>query len=173
MGYSTLQSVHLAGERCDPESVDWMNIGFGDKILVNDNYWQTETGYPICSNIIKIHTFPTLPGSTTKPFIPQNLVIYDLDNQKEINEKYHLGFVYIKLLLAPSFMITLWNHDQYFVDKYITKNNEYYITGDAGYFDGNGYFHIMTRLDDIINVAGHRLSSGRMEEVLLKVKGVS
>lgn len=170
---SSLISVVLAGERCDPESVVWMKNAFGEKVLINDNYWQTETGYPLCCNNLGIYSFPVLPGSTNRAFIGQNIVIYDLDNKKEITESYKLGYVYVKLPLAPGFMTTLWNNDQFFVDKYITKGNQYYITGDAGYIDENKYFHIMTRLDDIINVAGHRLSTGRMEEVLLKVEGVS
>lgn len=170
---SSLKSIHLAGERCDPESIVWLQKGTLNKVLINDNYWQTETGYAICSNNINIHTFPTHTGSTTKPMIGQNLIIYDLDRKKEINESYKLGLVYIKLPAAPSFMLSLWNNDLFFKDKYISRDNEYYITGDAGYFDKNGYFHIMTRLDDIINVAGHRLSTGRIEEVLLKVDGVS
>jgi len=169
---SSLISVVLAGERCDPESVKWMKSALGEKVLINDNYWQTETGYPLCCNNIGIYSFPVLAGSTNRAFIGQDIVIYDLDNRKEINESYKLGYVYVRLPLSPGFMLTLWNNDQFFIDKYITKGNKYYITGDAGYIDENKYFHIMTRLDDIINVAGHRLSTGRMEEVLLKVDGV-
>lgn len=140
--------------------------------MINDNYWQTETGYGICCNNIKIHKFPTFPGSTTKPLPGNDLIIYDYDTKREIHEKNVLGKVYAKLPMTPAFMLTLWNNDDYFKSKYISCDNKYYITGDAGYFDSNGYFHILTRLDDVINVAGHRLSTGRMEEVLIKVNGV-
>ena len=170
---STLKSIHMAGERCDPETVTWLHAGLGkDNVLINDNWWQTETGWSICSNNVRIHQFPVLPGSTTKPLPGFNVVIYDHDRKEEIHEKNKLGLVYIKLPMPPSFMLTLWKNDKFFKNKYISKDNKYYITGDAGYFDSNNYFHIMTRMDDIINVAGHRLSTGRMEEVLIKVNEV-
>lgn len=167
----SLTNVTLAGERVDPVTVNWLQKNLPN-CLINDNYWQTETGYGICCNNIKIHKFPTFPGSTTKPLPGNDLIIYDYDTKREIHEKNVLGKVYAKLPMTPAFMLTLWNNDDYFKSKYISCDNKYYITGDAGYFDSNGYFHILTRLDDVINVAGHRLSTGRMEEVLIKVNGV-
>lgn len=169
---SSLKSITMAGERCDPNTISWLQKAFGSTCLINDNYWQTETGYGICANNIRIHTFPVFPGSTTKPLPGNDMIIYDYDTKKEIHEKNHLGSVYAKLPLSPAFMLTLWKNEEFFKKKYISKDNQYYITGDAGYFDSNGYFHILTRLDDVINVAGHRLSTGRIEEVLIKVEGV-
>jgi propionyl-CoA synthetase len=169
---SSLKSVHMAGERCDPQTLTWIQNGLTDKVLINDNWWQTETGWSICSNNIRIHTFPTLPGSTCRPLPGFDIVIYDNDILQEKKEKNSLGLVYIRLPMPPSFMLTLWKNDEAFKAKYISKDNKYYITGDAGYIDSNGYLHIMTRIDDIINVAGHRLSTGRMEEVIIKVEDV-
>lgn len=169
---SSLKSIHMAGERCDPETVTWISEGLGGKVLINDNWWQTESGWSICSNNIRIHQFPTEPGSTTKPLPGFEVIIYDTDENKEIHERNKLGMVYIKLPMPPSFMLTLWNNDDFFKEKYISKDNKYYKTGDAGFFDMNGYFHIMTRTDDLINIAGHRLSTGRMEEVLIRVDEV-
>jgi propionyl-CoA synthetase len=169
---SSLRSIHMAGERCDPQTMTWMQTGLTDKVLINDNWWQTETGWSICGNNIRIHTFPTLGGSTTRPMPGFDIVIYDNDTLQEKKERNSLGLVYIRLPMPPSFMLTLWKNDEAFKAKYISKDNKYYITGDAGYVDSNGYVHIMTRIDDIINVAGHRLSTGRIEEVVIKVEDV-
>ena len=169
---SSLRSIHMAGERCDPQTLTWIQTGLTNKVLINDNWWQTETGWSICSNNIRIHTFPTLPGSTCRPLPGYEIVIYDNDTFQEKIEQNSLGLVYIKLPMPPSFMLTLWKNDDAFKAKYISKDNKYYITGDAGYIDTNRYVHIMTRIDDIINVAGHRLSTGHIEEVVIKVEDV-
>ena len=108
--------------------------------------------------------FPTLPGSVTKP-VPG----YDVRIMNESNEEVkagELGKVVIKMPLPPSFMLTLWGNDQAFIDKYLADTPGYYTTGDAGFKDEHGYLHIMTRMDDVINTCGHRISTGRLEEVI-------
>lgn len=136
--------------------------------LINDTWWQTETGWPICANLLNIPDFgpvyPTLPGSVTKPVPGYDVQV--LDEAHQPCQPGQLGKVAIKLPLPPSFMLTLWGNDEAFIAKYLTETPGYYTTGDAGMFDEHGYFHIMTRMDDVINTAGHRLSTGRLEEVI-------
>lgn len=114
---------------------------------------------------MNLYTFAPKPGSATKPCPGFNIQVLDIDNN--VLEKKALGKVCIKLPMPPSFMLTLYNNDQAFVEKYMEETPGYYTTGDAGYFDEDGYLNIMTRLDDIINTAGHRLSTASMEEVLI------
>jgi propionyl-CoA synthetase len=109
--------------------------------------------------------FPTLPGAVTKPIPGYDVRIMD-DGHNLVTEPNVLGNVVIKLPLPPSFMLTLWGNDEAFIKKYLADNPGYYTTGDAGTFDEKGYFHIMTRVDDVINTAGHRISTGRLEEVV-------
>lgn len=111
---------------------------------------------------MNLHTFKPKPGSATKPSPGFEVQILNHDN--ELLPKNFLGKVCIKLPMPPSFMLTLYNHDQAFIDKYLAETPGYYTTGDAGYFDDDGYLNVMTRLDDIINTAGHRLSTASMEE---------
>jgi propionyl-CoA synthetase len=168
---SSLKSIHMAGERCDPDTITWLQNGIGEDKLINDQWWQTETGWPICCNNLRIHRFKTIPGSAGRPLPGYDIKI--LNEELEIlTEPHAMGKICISLPMPPSFMLTLWGNDQAFKDKYISKDNKYYITGDCGYFDENGYLNIMTRLDDVIKVAGHRLSTGRMEEVLTKMEGI-
>lgn len=167
----SLESIHIAGERCDPDTINWVEKGVQHKKLINDNWWQTETGWQICSNNT-LEPFPVLPGSAGKPIPGYDVRIYHQEDGQEITQPITLGNIHIKLPMPPSFMSTLWKNDKAFVEKYITKDNQYYITGDAGYFDENGFLHILTRVDDIINVAGHRLSTGRIEEVLCRVDDI-
>lgn len=142
--------------------------------MLNDTWWQTESGWPICSNLINIAEFgpiyPTLPGSVTKP-IPG----YDVQVFNEANEECapkELGKVVIKLPMPPSFMLTLWGNDEAFISKYLAETPGYYTTGDAGVKDEHGYIHIMTRVDDVINTSGHRISTGRLEEVVNETPGI-
>jgi propionyl-CoA synthetase len=114
---------------------------------------------------MNLHTFDPKPGSATKPCPGFKIEI--LDSEHKVLEKKSLGKVCIKLPMPPSFMLTLYNNDQAFLDKYMLETPGYYTTGDGGYFDEDGYLNIMTRLDDIINTAGHRLSTASMEEVLI------
>jgi acyl-coenzyme A synthetase/AMP-(fatty) acid ligase len=168
---SALSSLHLAGERCDLETIKWAQNAIGEK-LVNDNWWQTETGWPICSNYSRIETFPTIPGSASKPCPGYEIHIVDEESEKVIINPNCFGKIFIKLPMPPSFMLSLWGDDKAFINKYISKDGQYYITGDAGYFDDNGYLHIEARVDDVINVAGHRLSTGRIEEVIIACPGI-
>jgi propionyl-CoA synthetase len=170
---SSLQSVHMAGERCDPDTNSWLQHGIGEEKLVNDQWWQTESGWPICCNNIKIHRFPTIPGSACRPQPGYDIRILDEHTDEEISAPNTLGKVCIRLPMPPSFMLTLWGNDQAFLKKYISPDNKYYISGDCGYFDEEGNIFIMTRLDDMIKIAGHRLSTGRMEEVLTKIPQIS
>lgn len=165
---SSLQGFHLVGERCDPATIWWLHERL-PHVIINDNWWQTETGWLIASNFLNLDkfktVFPTVPGSVTKPCPGYEIHILDEESheQKEPNT---LGKVAIKLPMPPSFMLTLWGNDEAFVEKYLTETPGYYTTGDAGLIDENGYLHIMTRVDDVINTAGHRLSTGRLEEVI-------
>lgn len=160
----SLKSISFAGERCDIPTFDWISRNIPNA-LINDNYWQTETGWIISCNFANLHTFPSKPGSCTKPCPGFRVEIIDDDNKPATLGD--LGRVCIKLPMPPSFMLTLWNNDEAFVKKYLSEVPGYYVTGDAGYFDFDGYLHVMTRLDDIINTAGHRLSTAAMEEVLM------
>ena len=178
----SLESVHIAGERCDPDTLFWTEQCVGNKILINDNWWQTETGWPICSNNLAIYRFPTIPGSAGMPIPGYNIKIVDLidskneENKKEyreLNEPLVQGNIFIKLPMPPSFMLTLWGNDEGFINKYLSHDKKYYITGDAGYFDEDEYLHILNRTDDVINVAGHRLSTGRMEEVIMQIPEIT
>jgi propionyl-CoA synthetase len=153
----------LVGERCDPDTINWLEEKF-PYALLNDTWWQTETGWPICSNFANLHMFPTNPGSCTKE-VP-GYEVHILDDNNEVVEPPTLGKVAIKCPPPPSFMLTLWGNDEAFKNKYFTESPGYYTSGDAGYFNDKGYLHIMTRVDDVINTAGHRLSTGRFEEVI-------
>lgn len=164
---SSLESVSVVGERCDPDTLRWMERHLPN-VLISDTWWQTETGWPICGNMLNIKDFgpifPVLPGSVCKP-VP-GFDVQVLDEANQACQPGQLGKVVIKLPLPPSFMLTLWGNDEAFISKYLAETPGYYTTGDAGMFDENGYFHIMTRMDDVINTAGHRLSTGRLEEVI-------
>ena len=170
---SSLKSVHMAGERCDPDTSVWLQHGIGEEKLVNDQWWQTESGWPICCNNLKIHRFKTIPGSACRPQPGYDLRILDEHTSEELLAPNSFGKVCIKLPMPPSFMLSLWGNDQAFLAKYISTDNKYYISGDCGYIDEDGFIFIMTRLDDMIKVAGHRLSTGRMEEVLTKINEIS
>ena len=170
---SSLKSIHMAGERCDPDTSIWIQAGIGEDKLVNDQWWQTESGWPICCNIPKIHRFKTIPGSACKPMPGYDIRILEENTGEELKEPNLLGKVCSKLPMPPSFMLTLHGNDEAFLKKYISEDNQYYLSGDCGYFDENGFIFIMTRLDDMIKIAGHRLSTGRMEEVLTKIPEIS
>ena len=156
----------MAGERCDPDTIHWLQNGLPSTVLINDSFWQTETGSHISGNNLKIYKFPTVPGSATRPLPGFNVMILCEETNQPIEEKDKFGKIVIKLPGPPSFMTSLWESDQSFLEKYISEDLKYYITGDAGFFDKNGYLNIMTRMDDMIKVASHRLSTGRIEEVL-------
>jgi propionyl-CoA synthetase len=132
----------------------------------NDTYWQTETGHTISANFAKPEVLEPSPGSCIKPYPGFDVRVLN-EAGKEVGPG-ELGFVCTKLPNPPSFMTTLWNNDEAFINKYLKQYPGYYMTGDAGYFAGdNNYLHISTRIDDVINTAGHRLSTSQIEESLL------
>ena len=159
---SNLKALYLAGERADPDTIEWAQKQLN--IPVVDHWWQTETGYTIVGNPLGIENLPIKLGSPTVPMPGYDVHILD-DNglPKPVGE---LGAIAIKLPLPPGTLPTLWNAEKRYIESYLTTFDGYYETGDAGYIDGDGYLYIMARTDDVINVAGHRLSTGAMEEVL-------
>jgi propionyl-CoA synthetase len=164
---SSINSLALVGERCDPDTIHWIHKHL-PHVIINDTWWQTETGWPICCNLLNEKrwgkVYPTLPGSVTKAIPGYDVQILD-DHNKQV-EPNILGKVCIKMPLPPSFMLTLWGNDEAFIQKYLADAPGYYTTGDAGVIDEKGYLSIMTRVDDVINTCGHRISTGRLEEVI-------
>jgi propionyl-CoA synthetase len=159
---SSLRTVFVAGERCDPPTLQW--IQEVTKVPVIDHWWQTESGWSIVSNMMGVEVFPVKEGSATKPVCGFEVHILDEEGNQLANNQQ--GYVCIKLPLPPSCLPTLWNDDDLFQSSYLDQFPGYYLTGDGGYIDQDGYVFIMGRVDDVINVAGHRLSTGEMEEIL-------
>jgi propionyl-CoA synthetase len=159
---SRLRALFLAGERCDPETLKWAEAQL--RIPVIDHYWQTETGWPVVANCIGIERLPVVAGSPTKPVPGWDLrVVDDGGNERPRGE---IGPIVVRLPLPPGSSPTLWNADNRFRETYLSRFPGCYQTADAGYVDENDYVFVMARTDDIINVAGHRLSTGAIEEVL-------
>lgn len=152
----------LAGERCDPDTLEWCQKHLS--VPTVDHWWQTETGWPIVSNCLGIEMLPIKPGSPTRPVPGWHVQVVDPAGDPLAADE--IGAIVIKLPLPPGSLPTLWQKDQRFIDSYLAEYPGYYQTGDAGMIDADGYLHVMSRTDDIINVAGHRLSTGGMEEVL-------
>jgi len=165
----TLRALYLAGERCDPETLLWAQQKL--RIPVVDHWWQTESGWPICANPLGIESFPVKPGSATRPVPGYDVRILDEAGQEV--PRGQNGAVAIKLPLPPGCLPTLYADDETFQSAYLSRYPGYYLTGDGGFFDQDGYLSIMGRIDDVINVAGHRLSTGAMEEVLAAHKDVA
>ena len=163
------RALFLAGERCDPNTLLWAQEQLGIKIV--DNWWLTETGWPVGANSLGLGGTPVKPGSCSKP-VP-GYDIHILNNNGAEMKAGVIGNVTIKLPLPPGCITTLWNNDSRFVETYLHQYPGYFETGDAGYIDEDGYLWIMSRTDDIINVAGHRLSTGEMEEILSSHKDVA
>jgi len=160
--------LFLAGERLDPDTYHWARKML--KRPVVDHWWQTETGWPIAANCMGIEPFPIKAGSPTKSVPGYKVEILDSNGQELPNGRE--GSVAIKLPLPPGCLPTLWNDDKRYLD-YVTEIPGYYITGDGGFYDKDGYLFIMGRIDDVINVAGHRLSTGAMEEIIAKHKDIA
>ncbi|HEY6011857.1 MAG TPA: AMP-binding protein, partial [Nitrospirota bacterium] len=156
---SGFKALFLAGERLDPDTYHWASALLKKPVI--DHWWQTETGWPITANPIGIESFPIKPGSSTKPVPGFNVKILDTSG-KELGPKQE-GLVAIKLPLPPGTLPTLWQAEQRFLESYLKPFPGYYFTSDGGYIDEDGYVFIMGRVDDVINVAGHRLSTGEME----------
>ena len=159
---SSLRTLFLAGERTDPDTLSWAEKKM--QVAVIDHWWQTETGWPIAANCMGIEVLPVKPGSPTRA-VP-GFDVQVLNSVGHEVPRGEMGAICIKLPLPPSCLPTLWNADDRFIGSYMTEYPGYYETGDAGYMDEDGYLFVMARTDDIINVAGHRLSTGAMEEVL-------
>ena len=159
---SKFETLFLAGERTDPDTLQWAEDKLGVPVI--DHWWQTESGWPIVSNCMGLHAFEVRPGSPTKSVPGWDVRVLD-DECNEMSRD-DIGSISIKLPMPPGFLLTLWNADQRFIDTYLAEYPGYYKTADAGFMDEDGYLSIMARTDDIINVAGHRLSTGGMEEVL-------
>ena len=159
---SRFEALFLAGERCDPDTLEWAQQKL--RVPVIDHWWQTETGWGIAANCLGIEALPVKPGSPTCAVPGYDVQILD-ENGNEMPAG-DIGRIMVKLPMPPGCLPTLWQNDSRFVESYLTAQEGYYLTGDAGYKDEDGYLWIMSRIDDIINVAGHRLSTGGMEEVL-------
>ncbi|MCC5969411.1 MAG: propionyl-CoA synthetase [Pararhodobacter sp.] len=159
---SSLRCLYLAGERADPDTVIWAQEKL--KVPVVDHWWQTETGWPICGNPQGFEPLPVKIGSPSMPMPGYDVQV--LDEGGHPVKAGSLGAIAIKLPLPPGTLPNLWNAEARFVKSYLSTFPGYYETGDAGYIDEDGYVYIMARTDDVINVAGHRLSTGAMEEVL-------
>ena len=159
---SKFKALYLAGERCDPDTILWAQDKL--KVPVIDNWWQTELGWSAIANPHGLSPMPVKPGSATVPVAGFEFDV--LDNEGKPVRVDDIGNVVIKLPLPPGTLLTMWQNDQGYQDNYLSRYPGYYLTGDAGYRDADGYLWIMSRIDDIINVAGHRLSTGAMEEVL-------
>jgi len=154
--------LFLAGERADPDTLQWAEDILGVPVI--DHWWQTETGWAVATNFVGLGLLPIKHGSPTVAAPGYDVRIVD-ENNNEVPDG-DSGAIVVKLPLPPGCLPTLWKKDQRFVESYLSEFPGYYQTGDAGYKDADGYLYIMSRTDDIINVAGHRLSTGQMEEVV-------
>ncbi|RPH40741.1 MAG: propionyl-CoA synthetase [Desulfobulbaceae bacterium] len=159
---SCFECLYLAGERLDPDTLHWAEKLIGVPVI--DHWWQTETGWAIVGNCRGIEELPVKEGSPTKPLPGYDVHIVD-DEGSELPAGKE-GNIVIKLPLPPGNLVTLWRNDERFVKSYMSKYPGYYETSDGGYIDQDGYVYVMGRMDDVINVAGHRLSTGAMEEII-------
>ncbi len=159
---SRFRTLFLAGERCDPDTLHWAEQRLGVPVI--DHWWQTETGWPIGANCLGLGVIPVKPGSCARAVPGYDVRVLGPDGGEVPAGQ--TGSLVLKLPLPPGCLPTLWDHDAGFVQSYLSQYPGYYLTADAGYKDADGYLWVMSRTDDIINVAGHRLSTGAMEEVL-------
>ncbi|MBK1719019.1 propionyl-CoA synthetase [Thiocystis violacea] len=159
---SGFRTLFLAGERCDPATLNWAEQILGVPVI--DHWWQTETGWGIAANCLGIEPLPVKPGSPTRAVPGYDIQV--LDDTGEPVQPGDIGRIMIRLPLPPGCLSTLWGNDARFIQSYLSTQPGYYLTGDAGYMDEDGYLFVMSRIDDVINVAGHRLSTGSMEGVL-------
>jgi propionyl-CoA synthetase len=159
---SPFKILFLAGERSDPATIQWSENHLGVPVI--DHWWQTETGWAIAANCMGLHPFPVKYGSPTKAVPGWDVRVLDPNNEELPAGQ--IGALSVKLPLPPGALPTLWQNDARFIEAYLSEYPGYYKTADAGMIDEDGYIYVMSRTDDIINVAGHRLSTGAMEEVL-------
>ena len=165
----SLQSFFLAGERPDPATTHGAERQLG--VPVVDHWWQTETGWAIAANPLGIRQFPVEAGSAGRPMPGYDVRV--LDNDGAERPAGELGNIAIRLPLPPGTLLTLWHNREGYRENYLSRYPGHYLSGDSGMVDADGYVHVMSRIDDVINVAGHRLSTGRMEEVLCDHPGVA
>ncbi|HEX6142015.1 MAG TPA: propionyl-CoA synthetase [Geminicoccaceae bacterium] len=156
------RTLFLAGERCDPDTLTWAETILKRPVI--DHWWQTETGWAIAANCLGIERLPVKPGSPTRAVPGYDVQVLDESGRQQTPGE--IGNIVVKLPLPPGTLPTLWQNEQRYVQAYLSRYEGYYLTGDAGYKDEDDYLYIMSRTDDVINVAGHRLSTGAMEEVL-------
>lgn len=159
---STLTTIFMAGERLDPPTLEWVEQHTQKPVV--DHWWQTETGWAIAGNPIGLESMPIKTGSATKPIPGYQVEI--LNELGEVMPANQQGFVALKRPLPPSCLATVWRDHERFESGYLAQFDGYYVSGDGGYLDEEGYLFIMGRIDDVINVAGHRLSTGEMEEIV-------
>jgi propionyl-CoA synthetase len=159
---SHFETLYLAGERVDPDTINWAEVALGVPVI--DNWWQTETGSPICANPLGIEALPIKKGSPAVAMPGYELAVLGEDGTPVAAQQ--TGAIVLKLPLPPGCLPGLWQNREGFESAYLQDYPGYYKTGDAGFLDEDGYLYVMSRTDDIINVAGHRLSTGGMEEVL-------
>jgi len=166
---SSLRTLFLAGERLDPDTYAWSTETLG--VPVVDNWWQTETGWPIASNLRGLAPMDIKPGSPTVAVPGYDVCV--LDERGQVVEPGIEGAICIRLPLPPGTLPTLWGDDDRYVASYLSVYDGYYLSGDGGYIDEDGYLFVMGRTDDVINVAGHRLSTGSMEAVIAQHRAVA
>ena len=159
---SALQTLFMAGERLDPPTLEWAEQCTGKPVI--DHWWQTETGWAIAGNPLGIERLPTKAGSACKPLPGFNVEI--LDPQARILAPGEQGYIALQRPLPPGCLVSLWNDQARFASAYLQQFRGYYVSGDGGYKDEEGYLFVMGRMDDVINVAGHRLSTGELEAVI-------
>jgi propionyl-CoA synthetase len=159
---SSLKALYLAGERCDPDTLYWAEKQLG--IPVIDHWWQTESGWPMAANPMGVEHLPVKAGSPTVAVPGYDIRVLD-DEGNEL-PRGQSGYIMVKLPLPPGCLNTLWGNRKRYHDAYLSRFEGYYLTGDAGVMDEEGYLWVMSRIDDVINVAGHRLSTGALEEAL-------
>ncbi len=159
---SRFRYLFLAGERLDPETYLWASEHLGVPVI--DHWWQTETGWPVAANLVGLEALPIKPGSPTVPVPGFNVQIVNETGEPAAPDTE--GLILLKLPLPPGCMSGVWGDDQKFIDTYLSHTPGYYLTGDGGHFDPDGYLFVMGRVDDVINVAGHRLSTGEIEEII-------
>ncbi|MCP4045747.1 MAG: propionyl-CoA synthetase [Gammaproteobacteria bacterium] len=159
---STLKALYLAGERCDPDTLSWAETQLNVPVI--DHWWQTESGWPMAANPMGIEHMQVKAGSPTVAVPGYDIRVLD-DEGREV-PRGQSGYIMVKLPLPPGNLNTLWGNQQRYREAYLSRFEGYYLTGDAGVMDEQGYLWVMSRIDDVINVAGHRLSTGALEEAL-------
>jgi len=166
---SSLAALFLAGERCDPDTLQWAQKQL--EVPVIDHWWQTESGWAMAANPMGIEPLPIKPGSPTVAVPGYDIRVLD-DSGREVAPG-ESGNIVVKLPLPPGTLPTLWGSQQRYYDTYLSRFEGHYLTGDAGIVDEDGYVWVMSRIDDVINVAGHRLSTGALEEALASHRAVA